>query len=119
MSAIPIVREIEGELMRFHVLSRTRLNDRYLVDLQAFKMNGQCGCDDFIYRHGPLLKGDYRPHDRTRCWHIRQARAWLLQRMLVKLAEHSGQLTTEKQARDGRRTYVLRPAGAFVLAGRK
>ena len=102
-----LVMPVEGEHLRFYVRSRTEPGQRYLVDLQEHDFNGQCGCEDFLYRCGPKLKGKFTPGDVTRCWHIRQARAFICDKFLPKLAEHQGQLRTERTERTGRKVYRL------------
>jgi hypothetical protein len=84
----PIIRLIAGEYFRVHVISRRNPGVRYLVDLESFKLNGQCGCEHFAFGCQPKLKGDYKASDSTRCWHIKQARSWVLDRFLSRVQEH-------------------------------
>ena len=81
--------------LRFHVRSRTRAHDTYLVDLAEYQGNGTCQCEDFVMRLEPLLRrgitpaqavagklvrltnkqGEQKdPADGLRCWHICLAR---------------------------------------------
>ena len=92
MAAIPLVAPIQGEALRFHVRSRTTPGLCYLVDLESYSLNGECGCDHFAFRLRPQLDDTPKPtpRDSTRCWHIMQARRWLLDQFLEKLAEEYG-----------------------------
>jgi hypothetical protein len=78
-----LVLPIVGEPLRFHVVSRSQAGLRHLVDLEEFGGNGQCSCEDFQFRHQPLLERGAFAADHLRCWHIMEAR-WFL---LNKLAE--------------------------------
>ena len=81
------VTPIPGEVLRFHVASRTYGDVSYMVDLAAFKFNGACTCDDFQFRWEPKLRAGATPGDATRCWHLRAARNYLLDaEILPKLA---------------------------------
>ena len=113
MAAIPLVTPLEGEPMRFLVRSRTEPGLRYLVDLESYNLNGECGCDHFGYHIRPELEGNHRPEpkDRTRCWHIMQARRCLLDLFLEKLA---AQTNVQKQAR----VYRLNPERQFSPTAR-
>jgi hypothetical protein len=93
MASIPVVTPIEGEVMRLLVRSRTTPGLRYLVDLESYDLNGECGCDHFAFKLRQELEQSPRPRpmDRTRCWHILQARRWILDKFLAKLAEQCGQ----------------------------
>ena len=79
-------------VLRYHVPSRTRGHETYLVELDAYSGNGCCQCKDFVCNFEPILsrmiksaeaidrklvkvrKGK-RPEDALRCWHIVEARA--------------------------------------------
>lgn len=80
------VEPIEGEPLRFMVRSR-RSASRYLVDLEPYRLNGQCGCHHFQYRLEPTLAKGEAPHASLRCYHIKRARAHILEKLLPKLAE--------------------------------
>jgi hypothetical protein len=82
----PIVEEIPGEPLRFLVHSRTAELKQYLVDLEEFDFNGQCGCDNFEYRFQPMLKKGAPASDQLRCWHIRQSRQFFLELTLREKA---------------------------------
>jgi hypothetical protein len=73
--------------LRYWVASFTRRDREYLVQLDSYGGNGECQCEDFACRFGPLLKrcitpeqaieGDLvdlrdpkRPQDALRCAHI-------------------------------------------------
>ena len=83
----PFVMPIDGELLRFHVRSRTDSRVTYMIDLSSFDGNGVCSCDDFQFRKQPRLRAGAEPSDSLRCWHLRQARNYLLDvEVLPKLA---------------------------------
>ena len=83
------VEPILGELLRFHVQSRSNSKQRYLVDLESLKLNGECGCMHFVTRCKPLLHAQRGLSSRgTRCWHIWRARDWLLDKMLRDLVSY-------------------------------
>lgn len=82
------VESIAGELLRFHVQSRSDGKTQYLVDLEALGMNGQCGCMHFETRCKPLLRAQRGLSSRgTRCWHIWRARDWILDKMIRDLVK--------------------------------
>lgn len=91
------VKAIEGELLRFYVKSRTAAGVSYLVDLQSLKCNGECGCDQFNFRCRPELNRRKVPSDRSRCWHIHAARQWLLDKMIIRLADFHGEQKRERK----------------------
>lgn len=93
--------------LRFHVRSRSRAHDTYLIDLADYKGNGTCQCSDFQMRLEPLLrrgitaaqaleakmvrlsnsKGDTKePEDALRCWHIIHARRQFTDDAIAALA---------------------------------
>lgn len=78
MKLSPKVEPIAGELLRFFVQSRSIPGQRYLVDLESYHFNGQCGCQYFCFSLAPKLAAGVTPSERTRCAHIREAREWLL-----------------------------------------
>src|SRR5437773_2897511 len=83
----PLVKPIAGELLRFHVRSRTDSRVTYIVDLGAYNFCGCCVCSDFQFRKEPKLRVGAEPCDALRCWHLRQARNYLLDmEVLPKLA---------------------------------
>ena len=78
MKLSPKVEPIPGELLRFFVQSRSIPGQRYLVDLESYHFNGQCGCQHFTFGIQPKLNAGARTSPGTRCAHIREAREWLL-----------------------------------------
>ena len=70
-----LVIPIKGELMRFHVKSRSS-NREHLVDLSEYGMNGQCDCEWFIYKCEPKLARGEPANETLECWHIRQAKRY-------------------------------------------
>jgi hypothetical protein len=76
--------------MRFLIRSRMTPGLGYLVDLESYNLNGECGCGHFEFRLRPLLgmQREPEPSDRTRCWHILRARGWLLDRFMARLSAH-------------------------------
>jgi hypothetical protein len=83
----PDVKPVEGEIMRYHVKSRSG-PDAHLVDLVEYGFNGQCDCENFRYRCEPKLQQGTPLDGRFRCHHIKQALAHFtatMQRNLWKL----------------------------------
>ena len=72
-----LVEPVPGEVLRFRVSSRQPSVPPYLVDLGAYKGNGQCDCKDFQCRHQPKLERGAAPHPSRRCFHVKLARAYL------------------------------------------
>lgn len=70
------VEPIQGEPMRFMVASRREGVDPYLVDLEEFGGNGQCGCEHFQFRLQPILERGAKPSPELQCFHIEQARSY-------------------------------------------
>lgn len=68
------VSPIDGEPLRYRVLSRKDRTRSYLVDLEEFDGNGQCDCEHFTYRMKPLLDRGALSSPETRCYHIQLAR---------------------------------------------
>ena len=68
-------------MLRFRVTSENEPGKAYLVDLTSYWCNGQCSCEDFQFRHEPLLSRKYYDSgqdsskiDTFRCKHIRAVR---------------------------------------------
>ncbi len=74
----PLVKPIEGELLRFHVCSRSRKDIWHLVDV----MENACSCEQYAFRVGPQLS---RSQSCARCWHLTQARECLLDYLLKQI----------------------------------
>lgn len=87
MATSPTVLPLAGETLRFHVQSRTDLCNRYLVDLGEYGGNGRCTCRDFEIRKWPLIRDGSAPGERTRCWHIRRAREWMIDLVIARLSD--------------------------------
>lgn len=74
----------------FDVLSRSRRKAGeqkwHTVNLLAFRLNGDCECEQFECRLKPLLQKGDAPCEALRCHHIEEARAQLLDDVLKQLA---------------------------------
>ena len=61
----------------------------HLVDLMSHDFNGECTCEHFTHRLGPILKGDrdpmHAPAGGLRCKHINAARDYLTDEILKKI----------------------------------
>ena len=77
------VEPIPGELLRFFVRSRTDPATRYLCDLAANNLQGECGCPHFAHIPNKRKPG-------PKCWHLRQAREYLATIMIAKLSNYHG-----------------------------
>ena len=69
---------IRGEHLRYYAKSESCENADYVVDLSSRGGNGECGCDDFLYRCQHNLKKSegktvLHGRDRTVCKHIIEA----------------------------------------------
>ena len=84
------IEAIPGEPLRFRVESESGATgaDTYLVDLEEFGGNGQCGCPQFEFRLGKQLKEGKRIGQDTRCKHIRIARVFALD-AIIKQAQRN------------------------------
>lgn len=78
------VEPLAGEIGRYHVASRSGPHP-HLVDLMAFNFNGQCDCENFLFRMRPLLERGCAPDAELRCWHLKRARAHFTETMLRAL----------------------------------
>lgn len=82
------IAPIEGEPFRFMVKSRKIGVPDYLVDLEERKWNGECGCPDFQFNRIHWLNEGWTHCEKTRCWHIRRARDFVLDRLLQETKRH-------------------------------
>jgi len=94
--------------LRYHVRSRTRVHDTYLVGLSEYNGTGFCQCEDFVMRFEPLLrrgitteqavaeklvkltnaKGETKdPADALRCFHICWARRQFTDDVIAAMAK--------------------------------
>ena len=78
---------IESEFFRFHVRSRTR-NQKWLVDLEPYGFNGQCGCEAFQFKCQPDLERGMPPSEKRRCDHIKRARTYLAEILFPLVAKN-------------------------------
>jgi hypothetical protein len=78
--------------LRFLVSSQTEGEiKQYVVQLDSFWCTGQCTCDDFQFRHQPILsRGEHNDEDTLRCKHIRAARLAFCSHMIRLLSEQEG-----------------------------
>lgn len=99
------VEPILGEPLRFRVASRSGRAGvgSYLVDLSELDFNGACGCDAFHFTFRPALDNyGQECGEETRCWHIKTAREWLLDKLLRDIAAVRGGAEAERrQERSG------------------
>jgi len=77
-------------MMRWRVSSETEPGKAYIVDLTSYWHNGQCTCEDFTFRHEPLLSRKYYDRgqdskwiDHYRCKHIRAVREVFCNHMIA------------------------------------
>lgn len=87
MAKPTIVQPFEGEPLRFLVASRRPFVDPYLVDLEENRGNGWCACEDFQFRRQPRIDQAHPLGPETRCWHIKMARQYLVERVIRELSE--------------------------------
>ncbi len=73
---------LEGELLRFHVYSRSRKGIKHLVDLGEHEENGQCGCEHFQNIGLAIILASVRNGFTKRCWHIDVAREHFCNEMI-------------------------------------
>ena len=81
------IMPIEGELMRFRVMSDPENPEEgsYLVDLAALGGNGQCDCPHFRIRLQPHIAIVAKYGHWVRCKHIRRARSYFLDEIIKEL----------------------------------
>ncbi len=82
-----VVTPLDGELVRFHVGSRSRAGAFYLVDLEENNWLGKCSCINFEMVGQPKYNRGYPPSDSLRCSHIKRARCYVLDEVLPKLVK--------------------------------
>jgi hypothetical protein len=83
------VEQIEGEVLRFHVQSRSR-RVKHMVDLMPFAFNGRCSCEHFEGKLLKKLNDGAIPSEKLRCWHIQQARSYFCDWVLPRFAKSLG-----------------------------
>lgn len=66
----------------FLVGSQSR-EGHHMVELDKYKGNGHCSCEDFQMNKKPMLHFVTTPSDKTRCKHIIAAREFLLDRLVL------------------------------------
>lgn len=78
--------------LRFLVTSQTEGESKqYVVQLDSFWCTGECTCEDFEFRHRPILVRErHNNADYLRCKHIRAARLAFCSHMIRLLAEQEG-----------------------------
>lgn len=75
---------------RMLVKSHSRPDQVHLVDLMAFHRNGECTCEGFMghcSRKAKKIQDPSQASDKTRCIHIRIARAFLFDQVLNRLEQ--------------------------------
>lgn len=98
MPTIPANQLVDGvaehpDFLVFLVESRTEGVLPHRVDLQRYNANGFCDCDNFKYKMNPALADGAMPQPALECWHIKQAKRYLLFKVLNAVVEER-----EKQA---------------------
>lgn len=59
----PDPAEVYDTAMRWHVPSRTKSGETYLIDISSYNGNGFCECTDFSTRFNPLLTRGITPEE--------------------------------------------------------
>jgi hypothetical protein len=78
--------------LRFLVSSQSEGETKqYVVQLDAFWYTGQCTCEDFTYRHQPILvREEHNDEESLRCKHLKAVRQKFCSHMIRLLAEQEG-----------------------------
>jgi hypothetical protein len=78
--------------LRFLVSSQTEGEiKQYVVQLDAFWCTGQCTCEDFTFRHEPILVRErHNDEESLRCKHIKAVRKVFASHMIRLLSEQEG-----------------------------
>jgi hypothetical protein len=79
MKPPPHIIEIPGEVLRVLVKSRSRPKVLHLVDVE----DGACSCEWHTFNVGPALARGEKPRP---CWHLSEARDFILDRLLAQIA---------------------------------
>ena len=97
---MPSIVQHHGERFRFYVQSRTNARSGYLVDLLANKGLGECACKHWQTTIWPRIRnGKVTIEDPdSRCWHIAQARFFLINEILSECAAREED--TQRSQRD-------------------
>lgn len=86
MPKIEEVTPIKGERWSFNVHSSSRPGMMWRVDLEGFKWNGHCPCENFMFNHAPTLTRGAAPSDEHRCRHIKRARSYVMEVIFPMIA---------------------------------
>lgn len=75
--------------LRFTVTSQAEGETKqYIVQLDSYWCTGQCTCEDFQFRHEPILVRErHNDEESLRCKHIKAARLCFASHMVRLLAE--------------------------------
>jgi hypothetical protein len=75
--------------LRFLVSSQTEGETKqYVVQLDSFWCTGQCTCEDFQFRHEPILVRErHNDSEELRCKHIKAVRRVFVSHMIRLLSE--------------------------------
>jgi len=78
--------------LRFLVTSQTEGDQKtYLVQLDSYWCTGRCSCEDFTFRHEPVLVRERHNDEQSlRCKHIKAARHCFTSHMVRLLSEQEG-----------------------------
>jgi len=75
--------------LRFLVTSQTEGDSKtYLVQLDSYWCTGKCSCEDFQFRHEPILSRErHNDEEKLRCKHIKAARLCFASHMIRLLSQ--------------------------------
>lgn len=82
------VRPMPGERLCFHVTSDSRPGIQHRVDLEEYRFNGACSCENFQMRLARTLEDGAFPAAHLQCDHIKRAEKWFAYHVRAKLAAH-------------------------------
>ena len=107
------VEPIRGEFLRYRVHSETKGDEEHVVDLHANDGNGECSCDQFTFRCGPMWSKtkemvnyergkDGKLSPATRCKHLNAAFLHLATSVAQEAqVEERAKPTTVRASNDG------------------
>jgi hypothetical protein len=95
---VPGVTQDEDFLV-FHVRSSRPNIPPHRVDLQRYHGAGVCTCEDFVMRKAKKLAERAMPHPSLECVHIRQAKRYLLFKILNGVIEERENRANENKAK--------------------
>lgn len=99
------VEDIEGEPLRFHVGSKSRVEIKHLVDLEELNGRGRCGCEHFSIRL------DKEKH--LTCDHVKAAQIHLAKKVVKKVMAAGAARKGDMDNASKERADEKRPASEF------